>query len=59
MQLTFNKVDSSKNKSEKKYTQWLKEEVQAAIDKPSVGIPHEEVMARMNKLIEDLSHGKR
>jgi len=36
------------------YTQWLRAKVQEAIDDPRPGIPHEEVMAAAQALIEEL-----
>ncbi len=38
--------------------QWLAQEIQAAIDDPRPSISHEEVMAQMKQLIEDLTHEK-
>jgi len=36
------------------YTQWLRAKVQEAIDDPRPGIPHAEVMAEMQALIDEL-----
>jgi len=36
------------------YTQWLRAKVQEAIDDPRPGIPHAQVMAEMQTLIEEL-----
>jgi len=36
------------------YTQWLRAKVQEAIDDPRPGIPHEQVMAAAQALIEEL-----
>ncbi|MBD8096004.1 antitoxin [Pseudomonas fluorescens] len=34
------------------YDRWFRAEVQAALDDPNPGIPHDEVMAEMRALIE-------
>ncbi|WP_431703444.1 type II toxin-antitoxin system RelB family antitoxin [Pseudomonas sp. BR20] len=34
------------------YDRWFRAKVQAALDDPSPGIPHDEVMAEMRALIE-------
>ncbi|ANF84478.1 hypothetical protein A7J50_1037 [Pseudomonas antarctica] len=34
------------------YDRWFRAKVQAALDDPSPGIPHDEVMAEMRELIE-------
>jgi len=36
------------------YTEWLRAKVQEAIDDPRPGIPHEQVMAAAQALIEEL-----
>lgn len=35
------------------YDRWFRAKVQAALDDPRPGIPHNEVMAEMNKLLEE------
>ena len=41
------------------YNQWLKGEIQASIDDPRPGIPHDEVMAKMDADIAALPKKKR
>lgn len=36
------------------YDQWFRAKVQAAIDDPRTGIPHDQVMARMDARIAEL-----
>ena len=59
MQITSKKVQvDSKVAKEAAYEKWLRGEVQAAIDNPKPGVPHEQVMAKMQNLIKNLMHEK-
>jgi len=42
------------------YDAWFRAKVQASLDNPGPGIPHDEVMAEMQKLIDEAKrkHGK-
>lgn len=40
------------NDCSESYDRWFRAKVQAALDDPSPGIPHEQVMREMNALIE-------
>jgi len=51
LDMPFPEVDTEEQ-DEAAYTRWLRAKVQEAIDDPRPGIPHAEVMAEMQAIIE-------
>jgi len=41
------------------YDQWLRAKVEASLASPGPGVPHDEVMARAKKVIEDIERRRR
>ncbi|MBF6033606.1 stability determinant [Pseudomonas sp. P155] len=41
------------------YDRWFRAKVQAALDDPSPGIPHEEAMVRLDQLLEEKRKNRR
>jgi len=52
LDMPFPEVETKQD--EAAYTEWLRAKVQEAIDDPRPGIPHEQVMAAAQALIEEL-----
>lgn len=44
---------------ETNYTAWLREKVRASLENPYPVIPHDEVMAEMNKIIDQIEAEKK
>lgn len=41
------------------YDRWFRAKVQASLAKPGPGVPHDEVMARMDAIIEEAARAQR
>jgi len=53
LDMPFPEIETE-GQDEAAYTQWLRAKVQEAIDDPRPGIPHAQVMAAAQALIEEL-----
>lgn len=52
-------ADFESEEEAESYDRWFRAEVQEALDDPSPGIPHDEVMAMLDQMLEEMRRKRR